>query len=44
MNLCELGVNPEALAACVKEIRKEANSVSGTITSQPNNDVQNRFL
>lgn len=24
LNLCELGVNPEALAAIVKELRKEA--------------------
>ncbi|KAL0491324.1 mitotic-spindle organizing protein 1B [Acrasis kona] len=41
MNLIELGVNPEALAACVKEIQKESNSIlhsdSNTDTSQINN-------
>ncbi|KAF0982590.1 hypothetical protein FDP41_011520 [Naegleria fowleri] len=27
MNLCEMGINPEALAACVKEIKTEANKL-----------------
>ncbi|KAG2393909.1 hypothetical protein C9374_003673 [Naegleria lovaniensis] len=27
MNLCEMGINPEALAACVKEIKNEANKL-----------------
>ncbi|KAL9655028.1 hypothetical protein ABK040_008811 [Willaertia magna] len=28
MNLCELGVNPEALASCIKEIRNEAQKLN----------------
>jgi mitotic-spindle organizing protein 1 len=28
LSLCECGVNPEALAAVVKEIKREANSVT----------------
>ena len=27
MNLCEMGINPEALAACVKEIKSEAQKL-----------------
>ena len=27
IQLCEMGVNPEALAACVKELRSEAQTI-----------------
>jgi len=30
VGLCESGVNPEALAATMKEIRNEANSIPST--------------
>jgi mitotic-spindle organizing protein 1 len=27
IQLCEIGINPEALAACVKELRSEAQAI-----------------
>ena len=27
VSLCELGVNPEALAMCVKELKRESNAL-----------------
>ncbi|BAT85105.1 mitotic-spindle organizing protein 1B-like [Vigna umbellata] len=33
--LCDLGVNPEALAAVVKELRKEKPSLSSSLPEAP---------
>ncbi|KAG5068828.1 hypothetical protein JHK85_001205 [Glycine max] len=33
--LCDLGVNPEALAAVVKELRKEKPSLSSSLPAAP---------
>ncbi|KAF1884449.1 hypothetical protein Lal_00028327 [Lupinus albus] len=33
--LCDLGVNPEALAAVVKELRREKHSLSSSLPAAP---------
>jgi mitotic-spindle organizing protein 1 len=35
IQLCELNVNPEALAAVVKELRREAQAVPAAVARRP---------
>ncbi|RKP10030.1 mitotic-spindle organizing protein associated with a ring of gamma-tubulin 1 [Thamnocephalis sphaerospora] len=35
VKMCERGVNPEALAAVVKELRREAAAIKGTAPDDP---------